>query len=46
MITDQLIGRDMEGSDGGVIEVLFWHLLGETEVNHEYIGISSFQVVS
>jgi hypothetical protein len=28
----------VEGSDCGVIEALFWHLLGGTEVNHEYLS--------
>jgi hypothetical protein len=33
-MTTELTGKDLEGSDHGLIEVLSRHVIGETEKNH------------
>ena len=35
MFVEQLTGKDLEGSDCGIIRVLSWHLLGVSEEKHE-----------
>jgi hypothetical protein len=35
MFVEQLTGKDLEGSDSGIIRVLSWHLLGVSEEKHE-----------
>jgi hypothetical protein len=35
MADERRVGKDLEGNDHGLIEVLFWHLPGGTEENHK-----------
>jgi hypothetical protein len=33
-MTDERIGKDLEGNGSGLIEIIFWNLPGGTEKSH------------
>jgi hypothetical protein len=39
MLVEQLTGKDLEGSDCGIIRVLSWHLLRVSQEKHEVFQV-------